>query len=147
MLRTLATISWVMMILLFTCTESMEHLINQRIISFQLNTNPNFSEFLYPLPTTFDIQFLLRKMGHAISFLILTFFLYLNHLSKKVIFILNFCLATLTEALQLFLHRGGRLFDIGFDVIGCMIGLIVITSLQILLPKHLTKESKKSLFK
>ncbi|MHC0037894.1 VanZ family protein [Pseudoneobacillus sp. C159] len=140
MLRTISLISWAGLIFLFTCTESMEHLIHQGKISFAWNAEPNFAEFLYPLPNALDTQFILRKLGHAVSFFIFTLLLYLNHLPLKFIISLNLYLSILTETLQLFLHRGGRLFDIGFDLLGSVAGLLVILSMYLLKSKNVLRE-------
>lgn len=42
----------------------------------------------------------------------------------------------LTEVLQLYLSRGGRLFDVGFDLIGGAIGIAAAALIQTLITKE-----------
>lgn len=130
MLRSFILIVWTGLIFLFTCTVSMEQFIHHGMISFQWSTQPNFDEFLYPLPPTPDAYFISRKLGHAISFFILTILLFTRFFSKISALIFSISYAILTEVLQLFFHRGGRLFDIGFDGVGIVVGLLVIVGFE-----------------
>jgi VanZ family protein len=142
MLRSVVLICWAGLIFLFTCTESLEQVMYQRVISFKWSLPTNMIEFLYPLPTRLEVPFLTRKMGHALSFFIFSILLYSTFLSKKKMVAISLFYAVATEVLQLFFQRGGRLFDIGFDGIGILVGLLIVRSNMIFNKKSLTRVSQ-----
>lgn len=126
MIRWCILLFWTGLVFIFTCTTSLEDLLQQGIITFKWTSQPNFSEFLYPLPTGFDEAFITRKMGHAVSFFILTLLVYYRFLSVKMMIAMSLLYASITEILQLFFQRGGRLFDIGIDGIGIVVAFIFV---------------------
>jgi VanZ family protein len=132
MVRLVVFICWSGLLFLFTCTESMEQFVQQGIINFSWSPQPNFYEFLYPLPTSPDTAFISRKMGHALSFFILSLLSFSLFLSIRKMLTISLLYAVITEVLQLFFHRGGRLFDIGFDGIGILGALIIVTSFKVI---------------
>jgi VanZ family protein len=142
MIRSVALIIWVGIIFLFTCSESMEQLLQQGVISFTWSKHPNMTEFWYPLPTTLDATFISRKLGHALSFFILSILVFLLFLSKKKMLAISLLYAVTTEVLQLFFRRGGRIFDIGFDGMGVEVALIIVASIQLVQEKSLTRSSQ-----
>jgi VanZ family protein len=142
MIRSVALIIWAGLLFLFTCTESMEQLLQQGVISFTWSKHPKMTEFWYPLPTTLDATFISRKLGHALSFFILSILVFLLLLSKKKMLAISLLYAVTTEVLQLFFHRGGRLFDIGFDGMGVVVALIIVASIQLVQEKSLTRSSQ-----
>jgi VanZ family protein len=142
MVRSVILIIWAGLIFLFTCTESMEQFWQQGVISFSWSKYPNMTEFWYPLPSSLDTSFISRKLGHALSFFILSIFIFIVSLSLKKMIVFSLFYAVTTEVLQLFFHRGGRLFDIGFDSIGIVTALIIVASLNLVKEKSLTKSSQ-----
>jgi VanZ family protein len=142
MVRLVALILWAGLIFLFTCTESMEQLLQQGLIRFSWSKSPNMTEFWYPLPTTLDTTFISRKLGHALSFFILSILIFSVSLSKKKMLAISLLYAVITEMLQLFSHRGGRLFDIGFDALGVVAALTIVASIQLVQGKSLTRSSQ-----
>jgi VanZ family protein len=141
MFRWMILILWAGLIFLFTCCKSMEELIQQGVISFQWNAQPNIREFLYSLPSVPDEAFISRKLGHALSFFILTIFGYFRF-SIRVMVTLSFIYALMTEILQLFFQRGGRLFDIGFDSMGIILAFVFLKVLSQNNEKGLTRRSQ-----
>jgi VanZ family protein len=129
------------LIFLFTCSVSMEGMFFERSLQFKWNTNPNWGEFFYPLPTSPDEAFISRKVGHALAFFILFVIGYLRFSSIGKMLILTFLYAITTEVLQLFFHRGGRLFDIAFDGMGIIMASLVIGLAQYN-EKSLTRKSQ-----
>jgi VanZ family protein len=142
MVRSFGLIIWAGLIFLFTCTESMEQLLQQGMITFSWRKYPNMNEFWYPLPTTLDASFISRKLGHSLSFCILSILIFIVTLSKQKMLVISLLYAIATEFLQLFFHRGGRLFDIGFDGLGIAAALIIVTSIPLVQEKSLTKSSQ-----
>jgi VanZ family protein len=141
MLRSVALIFWAGLLFLFTCTESLEQFIQQGAVAFSWSSQPNVHEFLYPLPSVPDATFISRKVGHAFSFFILSILCFFVFLSKKKMLVISLLYAVLTEVLQLFFRRGGRLFDIGFDGAGIAVALMVVTFLGLTNEKSLTRDN------
>jgi VanZ family protein len=141
MIRWMMFILWAGLIFLFTCSESLEEFILKGEISFQWNSQPKMSEFLYPLPAVPNEAFISRKLGHAMSFFILTIFGYCRFSIRNLVS-LCFLYAILTEVLQLFFQRGGRLFDIGFDSMGILLAFVFLKGLSQSTEKGLTRRSQ-----
>ncbi|MGX6443690.1 VanZ family protein [Neobacillus sp. K501] len=79
----------------------------------------------------------MQKLGHIVAFFILTVLLVKCIYSKSLALLLSISYAALTEVLQLFFTRDGRIFDIGFDGIGILLGLSLGILFSIHPKKHL----------
>lgn len=122
-MRSLFIFVWCVAILIFTCVSSFQDLLQLGVLKFRWDSRPTFSDFLSPLPYDLSKGFLLQKFGHIVVFQVLTFLLLVKYRSTCIILIVAAAFATLTEFLQLFFTRGGRAFDVGFDLIGILIAL------------------------
>lgn len=122
-MRVLFILFWVGAIFIFTCTSSFNGFIESGVFSFKWDSQPEITELLSPLPTHLSIDFLHQKIGHIIAFFILTLLLQLKFPSRLFILLSASSYSTLTEVLQLYFSRGGRIFDIGFDIIGILLAL------------------------
>jgi VanZ family protein len=122
-MRTLLILFWVGAIFLFTCTSSFNGFIESGVFTFKWESHPRITELLSPLPANLSIDFLHQKIGHIIAFFILTLLLQLKFPSKLFVLLSAGTYSALTEVLQLYFTRGGRIFDIGFDLIGILIAL------------------------
>jgi VanZ family protein len=142
MVRSVVLIIWAGLIFLFTCTESMEQFLQQGVITFSWSKYPDITEFWYPLPPELEASFISRKLGHALSFFILSILIFIVSLSKRKMVAISLFYAVTTEVLQLFFRRGGRLFDIGFDAIGVVAALLIVASIHLVKEKSLTKGSQ-----
>ncbi|MDR7078906.1 hypothetical protein J2Y03_003963 [Neobacillus niacini] len=116
---------WMVAIFIFTCTASFHELMFYGVVSFQWDGHPSFTEFL--LPYNLSESLLLQKFGHIVVFQFLTLLLLMKFKAKFVALIISASFATLTEILQLYFTRGGRIFDIGFDLIGVFIALSIVS--------------------
>jgi VanZ family protein len=123
MMRSLFILVWCGAILVFTCTVSFHDLIHFGVVRFQWDVNPPYLEFFLPFPSEVSMDLLLQKLGHILTFQFLTILLLMKYRSKFSSLILASSFAALTEFLQLYFNRGGRVFDIGFDLIGILITL------------------------
>ncbi|MBT2700758.1 VanZ family protein [Bacillus sp. ISL-40] len=119
-MRGIFILLWAAAILILTCTADFSKLMASGEVRFEWVGHPNFSDLLFPLPLELSRDFLLQKCGHAFAFLILTLLLQTKFHSKAFILILAISFALLTEILQLYFTRDGRMFDIGFDLIGIL---------------------------
>ncbi|MEH7442618.1 VanZ family protein [Bacillus sp. JJ1122] len=135
MLQNLLLVFWTMAILLMTCTTRFELENNLLQVYFSWNSNPEFGDLFLALPAELTEPFILQKVGHLIAFVILGFLLKIQtNTIKTILFIISF--AILTEFLQLYLSRGGRLFDVGFDLIGGGLGIAVGALIQNIITKE-----------
>ena len=116
---------WMVAIFIFTCTASFHELMFYGVVRFQWDGHPPFSEFLSPYNLTKAV--LLQKFGHIVVFQILTLLLLMKFKAKFTGLIISASFATLTEILQLYFTRGGRILDIGFDLIGVFIALSIVS--------------------
>jgi VanZ family protein len=123
MLRSLFIFLWCVAILVFTCTSSFHDLIQLGVLRFRWVSHPVFTDFLSPLPYELSKEFLLQKVGHILVFQVLTILLFMKFKSHLMILAMGASFAALTEILQLYFNRGGRAFDIGFDLIGILVAL------------------------
>lgn len=126
-MRGLLILFWVSAIFLLTCASNFNGIIESGIISFKWDSQPRLTDLLSPLPAKLSIDFLHQKIGHIIVFFILTFLLQLKFQSKLFILLSASAYSALTEILQLYFARGGRIFDIGFDMIGVLLALAIGT--------------------
>ncbi|WHY00045.1 VanZ family protein [Neobacillus sp. DY30] len=130
-MRSLFIFVWCTVILIFTCTSSFHDLIQQGVLRFRWDGDPTFSDFLSPLPYVLSKGFLLQKLGHIVVFQVLTILLLMKFRSHMIILAMTASFASLTEILQLYFSRGGRAFDIGFDLIGILLTLAIANILRI----------------
>lgn len=107
---------WCAVLFVGTCTVSASLLIHHFTIDFQLSS-PRWSELfkldIIPRSDTFIIQ----KIGHFTGFFILSLLMTRNGRQPKGL-IYAVLYALLTEILQLFFSRDGRLFDVVIDSAG-----------------------------
>jgi VanZ family protein len=122
-MRVLLVLVWAAVIFVLTCTSSFRGLVEFGVVRFVWDSQPVFDQFLESLPGRISTDFLLQKLGHIGAFFILTSLLQTKLKPRWVSLIIAAAYAGLTEILQLFFTRDGRLFDIGFDMIGVMLAL------------------------
>jgi VanZ family protein len=123
MMRSLFILVWCGVILVLTCTVSFHDFIHFGVVRFQWDVNPPYLEFFLPFPSDVSRDLCLQKLGHILAFQFLTILLLMKYKSKFLILLAASSFAVLTEFLQLYFNRGGRVFDIGFDIIGILITL------------------------
>jgi VanZ family protein len=141
MMRSLFILFWCGVILVFTCTSSFHDLIHFGVVAFQLDVNPPYSEFFFPFPSDVSGDLWIQKLGHILAFQFLTVLLLMKYKSKIFILAAAFSFAVLTEFLQLYFHRGGRVFDIGFDLIGILIALAIASLFHISKPDYISAKN------
>ncbi|MEH7886709.1 VanZ family protein [Bacillus sp. JJ1609] len=135
MIQSLLLAFWTMAVLLMTCTTGFELENNMLQLYFSWTSKPEFEDLFLRLPIELTEPFILQKVGHLFAFVILGFLLKMQTSTDKTI-LFSLCFAMLTEVLQLYLSRGGRLFDVAFDLIGAAIGIGSVSLLQTLITKR-----------
>ena len=122
-IRILTLLIWAGVIFITTCVSNLSELTQGYFISFDFRDKPDLTEFYFPLPILTE-DFMIQKIGHILAFFILTILLFQCFYSFSIAFIGSTGYAFMTEILQLYFSRGGRLFDVGFDSIGVIAGLL-----------------------
>lgn len=125
-MRLIFLIVWAGVIFICTCAESFDAMAETKNIQFNWTLEPPAEKMLEPLPADLSAAFLLRKAGHAMVFFIFTLALYFVFPSPFLNFLSSLVYAVLTEILQLFFMRDGRLFDVGFDSLGAFAAVLLI---------------------
>lgn len=119
-MRIILTILWALMLFIFTCSVNLQQLVQDHIIDFQLNPSPNWSE-LFKLDFQWTNEnWILRKAGHVLGFCLLAL-LASDFGRYKSAFYWSIIYALLTEILQLFFFRGGRIYDVMNDCLGILL--------------------------
>ncbi|MCC3648525.1 VanZ family protein [Cytobacillus oceanisediminis] len=126
MFRCVFLLFWCTVIFISTCSASLETFLESGIINFNWTGNPSYSDFFNPMPVSPSLVFLLRKLGHAFVFFILTVVLFSMKGNLLYSGLSAFFFAVSTEILQLFFARDGRLFDVAFDSLGIVLALILL---------------------
>jgi VanZ family protein len=126
-LKSLLLAIWAIAVLLMTCTTRFELENSQMLIYFSWTSHPELGDFFLGLPADLTDAFIFQKIGHIIAFTILAILLMTQTTTvKTLLFSISFALST--EILQLYVSRGGRLYDTGFDLIGIILGMSIAAS-------------------
>lgn len=129
--RFLLPLIWAALLFIATCNlDSNPAAIWNHPFLIRFNPTPTFSDLLI----TSDIQptdafYLFHKVGHFIGFGLLYMLLLYGIRRYKASFILAAGFAGLTEILQLFFYRDGRLFDVLIDCSGIFLAFLLCKSL------------------
>lgn len=114
-------IIWGMFLAINTWTENLEQLLNFKSLGFHWVTNPNFRSFFYFYDLTLIHQnFIVIKLGHFTGFAIMDLLIYRLVRNHKWSVSISILFALLTELLQLFFGRDGRLYDLLIDSFGIL---------------------------
>jgi VanZ family protein len=123
-MRIILTTIWALVLFVFTCSVNLHLLIRYHIVDFQFNPIPDWSE-LFRLDFQWESHdWVQRKIGHFIGFFILAL-LSSNFGKYKSTYFISIFYAALTEILQLFFLRGGRIYDIANDSAGILLAYLL----------------------
>lgn len=123
-MRTILTIMWAIALFIFTCSLNFQLLIRYHIINFQFNPSPDWSELFNMDLQWKSTDWIMRKIGHFFGFFILAL-LASGFGKSRITFHLCVLYAALTEILQLFFFRGGRIYDVINDVLGIGLAYLI----------------------
>ncbi|MGN7455070.1 VanZ family protein [Paenibacillus pasadenensis] len=120
-LRLAAVLAWAGLLLMLTGTESLRQLLLHRELVFSFDLSPDFRPFFHWADIrSIHSEWLLVKLGHFLGFAVLDLLLMLWLGRKLPALALSLLFALATEALQLFQHRDGRLYDVIIDLSGAL---------------------------
>jgi hypothetical protein len=126
-----AIVLWGLFLSIHTWTKSLEDLLQFHSVGFKWDLSPNLLSFFYfdDLAIT-DPVFLKIKLGHFIGFAIMDLFIFCFFKSHKYSIGISITFAFLTEFLQPFFGRDGRLFDLCIDSLGVLSVYLFINLLK-----------------
>ncbi|WP_216775210.1 VanZ family protein [Metabacillus halosaccharovorans] len=114
-------------LIVFTCTESLSLLFTDYEISFRFNPHPDGSSFFHnDLLNVSDPTYLSQKLGHVLFFSLLAFLGYWAWKSLGLVVMVSLAAALSTEVAQLYFSRSGRLLDVGFDLAGMLLFIVLV---------------------
>jgi len=122
---------WGIILGIHTWTDSLYDLLRFQQIDFKWNPSPDFLSF-FNLTDITKIHhfFIMVKTGHFLGFGLFDFLLFYWLRNHKKALIISFCFALLTEVLQLFFYRDGRLYDLVIDFCGALAVSMLIKRYQ-----------------
>ncbi|MFC7365184.1 MULTISPECIES: VanZ family protein [Bhargavaea] len=123
---------WAAVIIIATCTSDPRTFLFEAKVSYHIEFAPNFYELLITSDFNFNSKFyLVQKIGHFLSFGLLYVLLltWIKRLGKA--FVLCGLFALLTEVLQLFFGRNGRLYDVGIDLLGILLAYLICSYIKL----------------
>jgi VanZ family protein len=135
MLKSLLLAIWTMAVLLMTCTTRFELGNGQMLLYFSWTLQPDLADIFLGPPAELTETFILQKIGHIIAFTILTILLMIQITGVKTL-LFSFSFGIFTEILQLYVSRGGRIYDTGIDLIGIILGMSLAASMRASLIKN-----------
>jgi len=117
---------WAVIILIAGCTSDAHAFLYEQLIEFNVEIAPNFRDLLITNDIHINNKFyVIQKIGHISAFGLL-FFLLLNWLRRfNIALMLCGTFAFMTEVLQLFFSRNGRLYDVGIDIVGILFSYVM----------------------
>jgi VanZ family protein len=96
--------------------------ITEQELHFQFTSYPNLADFfLNDLSSLNDITYVIQKLGHFICFFFLAMLLYWALQRWVLVVVISVGFAFLTEVVQLYFSRSGRLLDVVYDLAGVMV--------------------------
>lgn len=124
-MRTASVFIWGIVLFVFTCAFNSKFWETGQIPTFHWIPNPDFHALL-KTNLTLSISNIIQKVGHFSGFAVLAFLLYRCNNSVWKSFILSVTYAILTELLQLYFGRDGRIYDIVIDTAGVFVALSLV---------------------
>jgi hypothetical protein len=123
---------WGVVLFIFTCAANSSFWETGSMPNFHFISLPNYNDiFIIDLKLT--VAYVVRKIGHFSGFAFFAVFLWIQNkrFLKSVYYSIAY--ACITELLQLYFGRDGRLYDILIDTLGILFGLLVIKVKNILI--------------
>ncbi|MWC27768.1 VanZ family protein [Paenibacillus sp. MMS18-CY102] len=135
-MRVIIPLLWCAVLFVCTCTMSFKLLLQHFIIEFRWDSNPNLGDLFRMNDVWLTSKlYLLQKIGHFSGFFVLTMLIIsaggrqLHTIRRGVLLAAGY--AVLTEVLQLYFGRDGRMIDMFIDGAGIALAArIMYTSMK-----------------
>jgi hypothetical protein len=136
-MKCIPVLIWGLLLVLHTWTSNLDALLRFQEIGFTWVTSPHYSSFFYLQDiSTIHQDFFIVKTGHFLGFAVFDYLIYSWLKNHKPALFISITFALLTEILQLYFGRDGRLYDWAIDTLGA---LTVYTILKL---RYYTKRSE-----
>jgi VanZ family protein len=123
---------WGLFLLLNTWAESLEHLLDFQSLGFRWVSTPNFRSFFYFYDLTLvHKDYLIVKIGHFLGFAIMDLLIFNLLKNHKYSIAIAIIFAFITEFLQMFFGRDGRLYDLIIDSLGVLSVFLILKKIRI----------------
>lgn len=117
---------WSVILVVLTCTSNLESLFYNHTVRFAFDPHPDFSQlFLFDL-TEIHPAWIIVKTGHFLGFGMIDVLAFYLIRKQKPAMLVAILFAVLTEILQLFFNRDGRLYDMMIDSAGVLLSYFAI---------------------
>ncbi|MEH7438588.1 VanZ family protein [Neobacillus drentensis] len=141
-LKVIPVIIWGFIILLHTWTSNLGALLRNQTFSFTWIVSPDYLSFFYLQDiSTIHHYFIIVKTGHFVGFAIFDYLLFkwLNNHKRSLVISISFAL--ITEILQLYFGRDGRMYDLVIDTLGILTVYFLLKVHLFTKQSHLTKSN------
>ncbi|WP_227938683.1 VanZ family protein [Alkalihalobacillus deserti] len=140
------SLSWMLLILVFSINSNFKGLIKQGDLAFSFTSNPDFSN-LFVFYQFNSSLIIVQKAGHFLAFVLLTIFLIFCFSSLHKVFFIGLAYGLATEMIQPFFHRDGRILDVIINWSGVFLCVFVFVCIRqsvaivesLKIPKHSEK--------
>jgi hypothetical protein len=120
---------WAIILGVNTWTTNLGALLRLQFVSFKWVSSPYLLSFFnFNDITKFHSYVFLVKLGHFLGFAVLDLLIFNWKKSHKWSLVISFSFALLTEILQLFFGRDGRLYDLIIDCLGAISVYFILKS-------------------
>ncbi|WP_172370109.1 VanZ family protein [Sporosarcina jiandibaonis] len=112
-----------------TCTSDPHAFLYRQVISFKIDSSPVFIDMFIigDIPWTSGFYWI-QKTAHVLGFGLLYILLLRGFNNMKFAFVISGSYAFITEVLQLYFYRSGRLVDVGIDLVGIYLSYLLYES-------------------
>lgn len=124
-MRTVLIIFWGIILFIFTCASNSQFWKMGEMPMFHWSGDPNFHD-LTQLNLYHSSRFIIQKIGHFLGFAIFAILLYWRSKNIKISIVFSVMYAILTELLQLYFGRDGRIYDVIIDSAGILLGILIV---------------------
>jgi uncharacterized membrane protein len=141
-LKIIPVIIWGFILLLHTWTSNLGALLRNQTFSFTWIASPDYLSFFYLQDiSTIHHYFIIVKTGHFVGFAIFDYLLFKWLRNHKQSLVLSISFALMTEILQLYFGRDGRMYDLVIDTMGIYSVYYLLKSHLLVKQSHLTKSN------
>lgn len=118
---------YLFVLFLFTCMENLNLFLTDYQITFRFNPFPDASSFFHnDLIYVSEPTYLSQKLGHILTFFFLACLVYWAWKSLRLVVMVSLASALSTEVAQLYFSRIGRLLDVGYDLAGMLLFIVLL---------------------
>lgn len=140
--RFVPVLIWGFILMLHTWTNNLGALLRNQEVGFKWVTSPNFLSFFYLQDiSTIHHYFIIVKTGHFVGFAVFDYLLFKWLKNHKLSLGVSITFALMSEVLQLYFGRDGRMYDWVIDSLGAFMVYSILKIHQLTKQSQLTKSN------